>query len=1210
MSSPSNLYAEKIFSEHPEVLWAMDEPVDYISLIQESQRNLLNWSVSIDDVELTTEFATHVLEYSGNIVPPFSDSIINKVVGKVPTSTEGQITCVSEDLVNFQSLSQDMSNFAIGLSVYSIGPYIKSVEVGYEYFSTITGLTVQNLKSYDFSVIEEWGFFSITSDIPPDNTTVRLVLKINYSAGGSQNDIYSFLVNGVSFGQWAEEFHATSLGVAPITIPSTIAIDSLDAIPAYAYGRSDNVGYYIVANNKLLSKNSGIPMVYGASNITTLYPNEETTVPSLIIPGNGFLNNSGKYKEQTFETWLRVNSDATVSKRIFGPISSDDGLYVDGPFLKLKINSYIGSYFIGEWTRPMLVHIRVSNNNASLLINGEEVIKLNYLTENLIFPNKLNSSGKDQDWLGFYCHSDVTPIQLDCAAIYSYQVPQILAKRRFAYGQAVEFPESVNISYSGESVYIDYPFANYANNYSYPNIGKWDQGIVENLIVENNTVSTPQYELPDISLSSGSLSDLYLDCSEIQEEDNLFFTFKPNSSWNSAEGFLFFNNLNMANQDFKNISACFKINSNYLQKQILLKLESKNNINNSLSVYFETNKIYYKFTSAEGTTTLIEQDHTDLNNFVFVSIDFNKLSTQFGGGLSSFLSSKNDLKLYVGGSSTLSNTFGGNIYKVWFSGSRNFTKIEDHFDEFGTPLQSFVSPELMSDTFFDHLSTYTLLPNIELGVFALDIGINGYWEDYIPLQHFAKYILDSGGNPQYDLDFLQFNINYPSPSKYIQTVNKSSWSYLELQQSYASPIARDYSDLDNALFTGYSNYEDLKTKSVNSYDYDTSKSAVRSFISFQYIEAGANYPDGYFLYNSNPPQTGVVEPDNRWQKTKYEVVDNMLVYLPPEVSFSDLAIVVHLEFNLPSTVLNKVNIKSLQLASQALNKEEVNPVGTRFGAKLYPYKKSGFYYNYKDRNPFTIYKGSSPYLYLTKNSGITLRGNVDSLIDRGLSIPLNKSLDSEYKMIAMQIALRYDKDFFPYTAVPIFEIDSKDSTIAFYMVATDPSGKRARVYAVDTRTGTVQSNATFYLNGKVVRDPVITVKEWAFLGIGFPQPLDFKRTQGSISLHPPLTFNILSYYLGNSLQETQKITTRPWIKVLGTDPNEIPWGFWDSNYFWRGVLVLATGSFYGITPEEIFQNYTGTNKIIVDGDQSLTVGDYEYNFYKDIVWQQTTNTAL
>jgi len=45
MSNPSNLYAEKIFSEHPLALWALDDKLDYISLITEAQRNILGlWS--------------------------------------------------------------------------------------------------------------------------------------------------------------------------------------------------------------------------------------------------------------------------------------------------------------------------------------------------------------------------------------------------------------------------------------------------------------------------------------------------------------------------------------------------------------------------------------------------------------------------------------------------------------------------------------------------------------------------------------------------------------------------------------------------------------------------------------------------------------------------------------------------------------------------------------------------------------------------------------------------------------------------------------------------------------------------------------------------------------------------------------------------------------------------------------------------------------
>ena len=46
MSNPSNLYAEKVFSEHPTVLWALDDTADYISLITEAQRSFTSWTVT------------------------------------------------------------------------------------------------------------------------------------------------------------------------------------------------------------------------------------------------------------------------------------------------------------------------------------------------------------------------------------------------------------------------------------------------------------------------------------------------------------------------------------------------------------------------------------------------------------------------------------------------------------------------------------------------------------------------------------------------------------------------------------------------------------------------------------------------------------------------------------------------------------------------------------------------------------------------------------------------------------------------------------------------------------------------------------------------------------------------------------------------------------------------------------------------------------
>ena len=65
MSISSNLYAEKVFAEHPIVLWPLDDSVDYVSLISEDQRDFSGdtWQIS---------GGTASLNYSLN--SPFDDS--------------------------------------------------------------------------------------------------------------------------------------------------------------------------------------------------------------------------------------------------------------------------------------------------------------------------------------------------------------------------------------------------------------------------------------------------------------------------------------------------------------------------------------------------------------------------------------------------------------------------------------------------------------------------------------------------------------------------------------------------------------------------------------------------------------------------------------------------------------------------------------------------------------------------------------------------------------------------------------------------------------------------------------------------------------------------------------------------------------------------------------------------------------------------------
>jgi hypothetical protein len=320
--------------------------------------------------------------------------------------------------------------------------------------------------------------------------------------------------------------------------------------------------------------------------------------------------------------------------------------------------------------------------------------------------------------------------------------------------------------------------------------------------------------------------------------------------------------------------------------------------------------------------------------------------------------------------------------------------------------------------------------------------------------------------------------------------------------------------------------------------------------------------------------------------------------------------VTRLDFKIDGILTHKVKVKTLEYASQAFNESSPNRVGTRFGIPIYPYLKSGYYYNYKAKNPFSIYKKSSPYLFLTKNSGIELRGSYDPKIDRGLSIPINSSVVENFKVMAMQTAIKYDKDFFPYAPVQLFEIESADQHIKFFVVANSQNGKRGKVYAINAKTGQLENGIAFYWNGKIVKDPVMTVGEWGFLGISFSNLLDFSFTVGSIRVTSPIMFNILSFYQQTTLQEVQQITTRPWFKVKYAGVTELDWEFWHPAYRWGEVLVVSTKSYYGVDPEAIYKSYTGTNKIIIDTDNVFTLGGYEYNFYQNTSWQQSTITGI
>jgi hypothetical protein len=1189
MTTPSNLYAEKVFSEHPMGLWTMDEDVNYLSLLSKEGKAMYGWSIS---------GASKTLEIPSGVLTPVESSYFINVL----SDDTDEVIIKSNNLINIKELDQDSETFNIGMYFNSQTNAISSVELGYEYGSEES--LVEVLESFNFSNDSIWTFLSKSFLIPDINDQIRIVIKIKTVVSGS----YNFYINNLSFGQWSEAFNTKNSGVVPNLLPTNIynEEDSYGVLSS-AYGISSQNAYYVSSQNKLYAFNEGFPIVYGSSSITKIVPRPNEK-PSMLIPGLGFLNDSGRFQELTAEFWIKIKNKSYQARKIFGPIASNDGLYVDGAFLTLKIDKSIGSYFVGEWGRPMLLSITYSNNSASLMVNGESVISLDIDSSTISLPEFSDNSNKVKDWLGFYAYEDVPSLEIDCFAIYSYIVPEIVSKRRFVYGQGVEFPETSSSAFGGSSTSIDYRVANYSNNYMYPDMGKWSQGIFENISVENNTLSPTTYSLPEIFLANKNISvEEWLQLCSEDSTGELVGTLDISlaDSEESSGGYLYFKRLNSLKQDTKAFYGVFKLTSE--EDQVLFRVENPVK-SETFTIMFKDGKISYTLDSQySGTMSFVSEESVIIQDIFSVGIDIDKFSKFYGGSIARFFGSSNRLELYVGGQKNLEDTFSGKIYRVGISTKRNASKISDFILSDGRILAAssygnivdarnisevvndrvdgglseteiwqdlYDGGEVISSTtlfFLSHIASYTLSPRIYLGTFILDLATEGYWQDYIPLSYLGKVTTSIDGKKKSSLDYIQFNIDVPVIEK-----------YTALGQ------------------------------------YDTSDSEVKTFISFQYVDRGPNITDLNINNRRKLSKGKVVNPTSAaWIDTMYEVVDNTVIYLPPNVDFKKLAIVCHVQIMSRSNSVNKIKIKSIQYASRALEGNKPSPIATRLGSGVEPYLLRGIYPDYKGVNPVTIYKSGNPYLYLTNNSGIRLAGSFNNGQVRGLKIPINEQGGSPYLVGAMQGLAYYSEESFPQEPLEIFEINSKNKKLKGYIVAESESGKRGKIFVVNAKSFLPEPGINFYLNGTLVKDLVIKPREWNMIGMQSVIPIDFSSFSGNFSITGPMMINNFSNYRVSAQQNAITSVFRTWSQVptmkIGDNIDPKVWGDFltaTPQVSWENILFIPSVKNYLIDPKEIYELYTGTNKKIVQDNSFLRFGRYAYRSYNGVRWQSNVLSAV
>lgn len=1223
MSNVSNLYAAKLYSEHPIAIWPFDDDVSYLSLIDDQQRTFepgaspyVGWSMNN-----ATPDDTLPLPNEGS---PFDSDIYGGIAGDTPAANDTVIEAISPDLFLFSDCNEDLETLCVSMYVYQPSNYITEYEFGYEYYNDSTSSWIEVSTTVPALDGNGWIHLQDTFYIQEfDSDYCHIIFRAVVDTGGGAGD-YDFIINGITVGQWSESFTSKSLGATKEAAPASSGLSN-EVVPSDQYGLLADYSYYVVEDGKLLARNAGIPMVFGSENVTRVYPSSDQS-PSIIIPNKNMFTEAGRYKDFTFEFWLKVRPTARESRKIIGPIDTDDGVYVKEGFITLVVNNKIFSHNISEWYRPMIVHLIMKNNSYSMFINGEQVAQLNIDRKTLILS--------ESEWIGVYSYEDTKIMEVDCISIFPYAVPLQVARKRFVWGQGTDSIELINDSFDGEEAVINFSTAKYTANRIYPDVERWDAGYYNNLIANTNSISVPQYSLPIVNLSGRDISEWYADNNDLNDllypepsDHSKFFTFRPNiesGSWVAEGGtnwteqcYLDFTSLTFLSSPLSAFYGVFEVETEVLSSRPLFRIVSTLT-GKVFEIKIDGYDVTYEFDGEELPNTGFSTDNT---HFV-VGCHIPSLSKAFNLELATFFGTPEFLEMYVGGDGT--TTFEGKIYRVGFSDQLNYETISDYFDV-DTGIVDFEDDSLLEG----HFASYTLSAFFRYQTYFLDISVSSQWEEYFPLSSFASYVTKRDGSTAYDLDYMQINFGYPSLIEIVATtVNNPDLTYQQLFDEYSYPEQRSYEILDNVILTGYANYAALASNTITEYQIDTSGSSLDAYATFQLLAEGADEPLDSFTYSKalTDSYTIYAESENtneapyKAYKTKFSIIDGTVIYPPKKINFENVAMVVHFKIEQDGIISNPLKVRNLEITSRCLNEGSLTEIGTKTGIPIYPYVKTGIYYSGKSKNPILIGKDNLPYLYLTEYSGIrVLEDDPDK--EYGIIVPINNSESVNYSLGAIQMFIKYDVTH-PVATTQVIASMSHYQEVIEFTLTPDETAKRFYIAARDKETKQNYANISFYQNGIEVVSPYILNDEWNAISMFFAEPLDLSSQSESFNLLHPCSFNNISFFKSTGLNEFTVINPKVWDDILYGQPDTQPpaivdWEYWyDENgnlaipNEWKDVYVLDESTEFSITPAEIFSAYCGTNIVVMDDDTGMSIAEDDFTMFADQNWLRVVDKPV
>jgi hypothetical protein len=635
--------------------------------------------------------------------------------------------------------------------------------------------------------------------------------------------------------------------------------------------------------------------------------------PSVRYHAYGMFTEVGKYNTYTAEMWIRIEAHTKRAKKIWGSSNTLDGLWINDNFLTLVVGKHNKSYAIENWYRPMLINVTYTPTNCRLLINGEEVISLIYNAKDLLF---VDDDGNDIDDLVFIADDTFGLFEIDCFSLFPYVLPNDVLRRHFVWGQGVGDIKQFSSSYETKFGFIDYSFANYANNIIYPDLTPWDSGYKSGFETTTKSLVSPNYQLPEINVQGRNIDDLYVENLYRNDTDNAldrpFFTFRPEYDWDQPSYFRWnkLQNTDTPIQIFYGVFEQWSALDNTEEKPLVVF--SKISDGQQVRISVDGTNVYYKLNDEVFHSFAIEEDKP-----FSVGFDLNKVFNGSNYALRNFFLNLGDIECFVGGDGN--KTFPNKIYAIGFADTDNAVRnaLPSYFDENGI-----VMPDQLFETTY---ATYTLIPKIQYGEFYLDVAADLYWEEAVALDVLGKNLRKDQFTIEPRLDYLQINYGYDGHYKILSI-----------------PDEGDYFDFTSAELRTWVTFQKLGEK----------ERPLRDF-SPKFLRV-----------------TKVVEPTENWENERYEVMNGTVVYPPSDVDYDQLKMIVYFTAKTSGVINSPFAIKRLQIAGQVFegtmkdkqgNEVECANIMTRTGSII------------KAADPVAIYKENTPTLYLSKDSGLEPR---------------------------------------------------------------------------------------------------------------------------------------------------------------------------------------------------------------------------------------------